>query len=76
MGVIKVVVAALAVELCVVLVEAGGGEGLAAAPALDADLVEGRPVHRHHRLGRVDRGLAGGAERSLGGSCPAHGDHD
>ena len=72
MAVIEVVVAGLAVELSVVLVEAAGGESLAAALALDADFMEGSPVHRHDRLGRVDRGLAGRAEGGLGGCCPTH----
>ena len=66
------IVAALAEELSVVLVEAGGVEDLAAALALDADLVEGGPVHRHHGLRRVDGGLADRAAGGRGGSCPTH----
>ena len=72
MSIEESLVAALTVELGVVLVEAGGVEGLAAGLALDADLVEGSPVHRHHGLGREDGGLAGGAAGSRGGSRPTH----
>ena len=62
------VVATLAVELHVVLVEAGGVEGLAAGLALDTDLVPGSSVHGHHGLRRVDGGLAGGTAGRRGGS--------
>ena len=72
MGIKESLIASLAVELSVVLVETGGVEGLAAGLALDADLVEGSSVHGHHRLGRVDRGLAGRAPGGRGGSRPAH----
>ena len=72
MSIEKSLVAAFTVELGVVLVEAVGVEGLAAGLALDADLVEGSPVHRHHGLGREDGSLAGGAAGSRGGSCPTH----
>ena len=72
MSIEKSLVAAFTVELGVVLVEAGGVEGLAAGLALDADLVEGSPVHRHHGLGREDGSLAGGAAGSRGGSRPTH----
>ena len=71
-GIKESLIATLAVELSVVLVEAGGVEGLAAGPALDAHLVEGSSVHGHHRLGRVDGGLAGGAPGGCGGSRPTH----
>ena len=76
MGIEESLVAGLAVELSVVLVEVGGVEGLAAGLALDADLVEGSSVHRHHRLCGVDGGLAGGTPGSSGGSRPAHPERD
>ena len=72
MGIKESLIATFAVELGVVLVEAGGVEGLPAALALDADLVEGSSVQGHHGLGRVDRGLAGRAPGGSGGSSPAH----
>ena len=76
MGIEESLVAGLAVELSVMLVEVGGVEGLAAGLALDADLVERSSVHRHNRLCGVDRGLAGGAPGSRGGSRPAHPETD
>ena len=71
-GIKESLIATLAVELGVVLVEAGGVEGFAAAPALDAHLVEGSSVQGHHRLGGVDGGIAGGAPGGRGGSRPTH----
>jgi hypothetical protein len=67
------VVAGLAEQLALMLVNGGGIERLVAFEALDALLVEGLAVGGHEGLGGEDGGVAGGTARGGRGRGPRHG---
>ncbi len=67
------VVAGLAEQLALMLVNGGGIERLVTLEALDALLVEGLAVGGHEGLGGEDGGVAGGAARGGRGRSPRHG---